>query len=259
MPADFNKKIVGDNFSRAAKNYENSAPVQMLAAETLCKLASHFIKDDSQILDLGSGTGFVAKQLHNLKIFESDLAFGMLEQSGSRSFKIQSDFENLPFKNHSFDILISSFSLQWMTNFEENFSHFFSLLKPDGIFAFCIPTDGSLAELKAANIFVINQFPKIDELKSALNNCGFEEVFCETEIVKQRFENGVAAIKSLKKIGANNSSSGAKTITKTALEQFNNFCLKNSSSSLKNPLVKNPVVKKIETSWHISYFILSKR
>ncbi len=276
MFANFDKKNLKLNFARSAQNYDKAAPIQRLAAEKLCKIAAPFIqeklnvmlslsKHDSgqrpescfdklsmtpRVLDLGSGTGFISNNLDkNLEIFESDLAFEMLQQNHSRnSLKIQTDFENLPFKNNSFDILISSFSLQWLSDFDKNFAQFFALLKPQGILIFCLPTDGSLSELKSADIFNFNPLPKIADLKTALKKAGFSKISFETEIIKQSFENGVEALKSLKRIGANYSEKNNKIITKTILAQFNNFCLKNFGTS----------TRRIETSWAVSYFVFSK-
>ncbi len=276
MFANFDKKRLKMNFARQVQNYSKAASIQGLAAKKICKIAAPFIqkkqdvmlslsKHDSghgpescfdklsmtpRVLDLGSGTGFVAKHLNkNLNLCELDLALEMLQQSPSpNSQKIQADFENLPFKNNSFDILISSFALQWLSDFDKSFSQFFSLLKPKGVFIFCLPCYGSLAELSAANIFNFNQLPKVEDLKNSLKRSGFKEIFVETKTLKQTFESGVEALKSLKKIGANYSQKNSKIITKTSLAQFNNFCLKNFGTS----------TRKIEVSWVISYFIFSK-
>jgi malonyl-CoA O-methyltransferase len=245
---NFDKKILRLNFEQGAKNYEKCSPIQNLAASKLCKIAKPFIAQNSQILDLGSGTGFISKELKT-PIFETDLAFEMLNKNKkSSSIKVQSDFENLPFKDNSFDVLISSFSLQWLCNFNKSFAHFFSLLKENGFFIFCLPCDGSLSELKSANIFSFNQLPEAETIKKSLQESGFSEVFFEKETFKQSFESGVDAIKSIKKIGANYSKKNQKIITKTDLLEFNKNCLKNFGTNNR----------KIEISWLVSYFIFRK-
>jgi malonyl-CoA O-methyltransferase len=266
MFANFDKKKLKTNFGRNAHNYDISAPIQLLAAKKLCKIAKTFIQKKSsflhfqsaqkselkmlKVLDLGSGTGFIGKNLgEKINLFELDLAFEMLQQSSRHnSQKIQADFENLPFKDGSFDILISSFALHWITDFDKSFSKFFALLKPKGVFIFCLPCEGSLKELSAANIFNFNQFPKVEDLKKSLNKSGFIEICIETKTSKQTFESGIDALKSLKKIGANYSQKNNKIITKKKLAQFDNFCLKNFGTQ----------AQKIEVSWAISYFTFSK-
>ena len=278
MSLNFNKKIVQKNFARAAKSYDEYALVQQLAAEKLCSFIAPFVKDDSKILDLGSGTGFVTKSLnalpsgprnecgvtmlevrtpnivtpHSLRgplIYEVDLALEMLTKNkNSHTLKTQADIEHLPFKPNSFDIIISSFSLQWLTDFEKNFSHFHSLLKPEGIFAFCLPSAGSLEELKMAEIFKFNQIPQIENLRLSLQNSGFVENLFHKETIRQEFVNGFEALKSLKKIGANHTGNANNLVTKSQLRQFDNFCLKKFRAENKN----------IFTSWIIPYFISSK-
>lgn len=281
----FDKKIIQKNFSRVAGRYDEAAVVQREAVKELCELVVRHKASGVRrglILDLGSGTSFIAKKLltydkwrseasnlqfaqqrnkknskylrltpYDSKIFELDLSAEMLQSWHDRPsnvFPIQGDIENPPFRNHSFDLIISSFSLQWIEDFEKNFSKIFSLLKPSGTFAFCLPTDGSLTELKSANIFNFNELPKIKNLKSALKKSGFTEIFFAKKIVKQNFQNGLEALKSLKKIGANYSDQQKKIITRTQLNHFNKFCLKNFGTTNKN----------IEISWSVSYFLLQK-
>lgn len=260
----FDKKIITKNFSRGAKNYDEASEIQALSAKNLITLASPFIFDNSRILDLGSGTSFIAKNLFdkkNLQIFEIDLSHEMLKSwtpKPKNIFSIQSDIEKLPFRKNSFDVIISSFSLQWINNFSENFSRFSELLKPNGILAFAIPTDESLHELKAAQTFNINDFPHFENLRNLLKN-NFEEKIFSQEILKQEFANGLEALKSIKKIGANYSNKSPKKISKLQLKQFNNFCLKNSSNNHKSFSLLGLSLLGFSLSWKISYFISVKK
>ncbi len=250
MFVNFDKEKLQQKFSKQAENYEDLAAIQLDAAKKLCKIVKPFLTTNCQILDLGSGTGFIAKNLEgNFFITETDISLEMLQKnSNSHSIKIQADFENLPFKNSDFDIITSSFSLQWATDFDKSFSHFFSLLKPNGIFAFCLPCEGSLKELNAANIFSFNQLPSKEKLQNSLLKAGFKEVLIESEIVKQKFSSGLEALKSIKKTGANYSAKNKNIVTKTKLKQFNNFCLKNFGDKSRN----------ISVTWSINYLIFSK-
>ncbi len=279
MFANFDKQQLTKTFSKQADNYEKSATIQLYAAQKLCQIIQPFLFENCHILDLGSGTGFVAQNLtknlsfipsgtgvaprlaeipfsyvngtyeKNFNIIESDISAEMLKRNrNSHSKKIQADFENLPFEDNSFDIITSSFSLQWSTNFEKNFSRFFSLLKTQGIFAFCLPCEESLNELKSANIFSFNQLPKKEELQNLLKKVGFKEMLCETENITQKFSNGIEAIKSLKKTGANYSFKNQNLLTKSHLKKFNSFCLKNFGDESR----------KISITWSVNYFIFQK-
>lgn len=231
----FNKNLIAKNFSRGSKTYDEAAQVQLAEAKELVASALPYLKKDSRILDLGSGTSFIAKGLSTYDITEVDISAEMLaawHDRPSNITAIQADFENLPFAENSFDLIISSFALHWISDFEKNFSRFFSLLKPNGVLAFCLPTQGSLPELVAFNI---NEFPSNSVIKNALKKSGFHEKFFVEKITQQNFQTRNEALKFLKRIGAN---SPAKT--KLPLKRS---AYKNAGSAL---------------SWHISHFICTK-
>lgn len=251
------KKFVSKNFSHGAKSYDFEACVQKESAKKLCEFASDFIKEKSRILDLGSGTSFIAKNLSGKKsceIFEIDLSLEMLkswrDKDNQKIYSAVCDIENLCFRKSFFDILISSFSLQWIKNFEENFKKFYEILKEDGIFIFCIPLFSSLHELqdiskKSGCNFRFYELPKLENIESAIEFAGFQKVFSSTETLFQDFKNPLESLKSLKKIGANFSSSKKNFITKN---NFRSFC--SDSNSLEK--------KHFSASWKIAYFICKK-
>jgi malonyl-CoA O-methyltransferase len=252
MTQNFDKNLIAKNFSRGAKNYNKLAEPQFQAARRLVELASPFIKNDFEILDLGSGTSFISKKLcadfanKNLKITEVDIAPKMLDSWHERPKNVSTicaDMENLSFAPNSFDIIFSSFALHWLDDFEKNFLQFSKLLKKKSYLAFCLPTLGSLDELRLNGVFEFNKFPDNNLLKSALKKCGAQEVSFTCESVSQEFESGFEALKFIKKIGGNSTKS-KKIISKTQLENFNNFYLKNSADA-----------ESFSISWNISYFI----
>jgi len=246
------KEHIKKNFSRAAKNYDNLAYPQEASARKLVWLASDIIKENMQILDLGSGTSFIAKGIcrnfatKNLQIFEVDIAPTMLAAWKQRPQNVSAiccDMENLPFEKNKFDVIFSSFALHWLKDFEKNFAQFSSMLKKNGYFAFCLPTYGSLDELRAGEVFEFHNFPEISTIKSSLENCGAKEIYFECNSIPQEFPDALSAVKFIKKIGGNSSNS-KKIIKRNDLAKFNNFCLKNSRSD-----------KSFIISWNISYFI----
>jgi malonyl-CoA O-methyltransferase len=245
---------VKSRFSKAAKNYDEASEIQQLAAQDFLKNLTPLIKKNQKILDLGCGTSFLAKNLatkKNLKIFEIDLALEMLQNWSQRPenvFAIQGDFEKLPLKENQFDLIISSFSLQWIKNFEAAFLNFSKLLENGGTLAFCLPVQGSLQELKKAEIFSFNDLPESRKIKNLLEKNGFKEKFFSAKTFKQEFQNGLAALKSIKKTGANISYGKQNFVTKKQLAEFNSFCLKNCDAKTKNFVL----------SWLVACFIFTK-
>lgn len=237
---DFDKNLIAKNFSLGAKTYDEAAQIQLLTAKDLVGLIEPYLKKNSQILDLGSGTSFVAKQISTYEITEVDIASNMLQLWHERPSNIKTicaDFEKLDFAEESFDLILSSFSLQWSSDFAKNFARYFSFLKPGGIFAFALPTSGSLPELQGFNL---NDFPENFTLKSALKKSGFsEKIFIEKNSY-QDFESTKNLLKFLRKIGAN---SPQKRSEKSELP-------------LNKKINKN-VGKRL--SWRVSYFVFEKK
>jgi len=237
---NFDKNLVAKNFSLGAKTYDEAAQIQLSTAKDLVDLIRPYLKKNSQILDLGSGTSFIAKQISTYEITEVDIAPNMLESWRERPSNIKTicaDFEKLTFVEASFDLILSSFSLQWSSDFVKNFARYFSFLKPGGIFAFALPIKGSLPELSGFNL---NDLPENITLKSALKNAGFEKkIFAEKDLF-QDFASSKNLVKFLKEIGAN---SPQKRPQKRELP-------------LNGKINKN-VGKRL--SWRVSYFVFEKK
>lgn len=249
-----NKEIIKNNFSRGSANYDAAALMQKNAAKKLVKLAENFISDKSNILDLGSGTGFVAREILKInsrpKIIQTDLSSEMLAkwQPPKNVSAIVCDIENLPFIDEKFDMIFSSFALHWINDFEKSFANFSNLLAPGGIIAICLPTASSLDELASNNIFQINKFPEISAIENLLEKNNLQKIFCEKEIYIEEFSNIIFAAKYIKKIGGNyNSQKNNPHASKLA--QLRNFYLKNSSNDNR----------KFQLSWHNAFLLYQKK
>lgn len=231
---------ISKNFSKIAKSYEDYAIIQKYSAQKLTKYLTNYLNPGAKILDLGSGTGLVAKSLtSDVDIFLSDLSFDMLLQNNFCNKNINCDFENLPFKEGSFDILISSFSLQWIQDFEKVFSDFYKILKPNGILCFSLPVENSFLEIKEINPNIINNLQSFDFYRNLSKKNKFNETFCKKETLHEYFQNPIQALKSFKNFGAN---------YKYQKNDNNLFSLRNYKSKDNN----------FKVSWEVGYFIFNK-
>ncbi len=250
-----NKKQIQHNFSQSASRYNQAAELQKLWAKKVANSATSYINNDSYILDLGCGTSMISQHIkqNSANFFECDISFEMLQQKrDKKSFQIQCDFENLPFCDNSFDVLVSSFALQWLSSFQNNFIKISQLLKNKGSFIFCLPTSESLKELVIANketccSFYFHPLPTLNEVETAIESTNLQIIEKKVELIKFEFDNALQAIKSIKEIGANYSDQKS-IINKTQLRNFDNFCLKNFAG----------VSKSFALSWEVSFFIVQK-
>lgn len=258
----FNKKIIQSNFTKKSNYYEKHANVQKFAVENLLAQLMSIISAEQfknkKILDLGSGTGLIGNKLKQLNLtdnnflYEIDLSLAMLKNSKNFSQKINADIENLPLKNHQFDLILSSFALHWLNNFENSIDKISHQLKTSGIFAIAIPNHNSLTNLKKNNPFFLSNFIDYQIILSSLQKTQLQLIKTYHNQFNQEFSNQVDALKYIKKIGANYSQLHDDNFKLIFFK--NNF--KNRRNFYKNSLHNSTQI--FTLNWQIDYLILRK-
>ena len=246
---------VRNNFNKYASNYSHNALLQKIVAKSTVDLAVSNIRNSKQLLDLGSGTGFIAKNIKNnflnKKIYQLDFSYNMLKESfvDKDIFNINSDIEYLPFKNNSFDLVISSLTLQWLNDLNKSIDNIRNLLNNNGFLIFSIVGDGSLGELKiSCSKLKINLSINNFITKEELNDIIFNK-FSSHDIISSKleftYENVYELLRSIKSIGASYSNRcNNNFITRDDFNKINTFYLKNFNLN-----------SKIVASWNIFYAI----
>jgi malonyl-CoA O-methyltransferase len=149
-----NKKRIAKQFSRAAREYDALAKVQLdIALDAQVMLPAY----SALLLDIGCGTGRITQQLkrRSEQLLAMDLAFGMLQHASTNTHLyldkpitwLQGDAEQLPLKSHSVDTIFSSMVLQWCAHPERVLSELSRVLVPKGQAVLAIMTAGSFTEL----------------------------------------------------------------------------------------------------------------
>ena len=230
----FDKLKIKSNFNKAHKTYNQAAILQKMVAKKLVTLAQKDFVSADKILDLGSGTGFIADAVlfnfKNPKIFQLDIANQMLINNPFDTPKIVADIEALPFRENIFDLALSSLSFQWLNDLKNSISQILKILTSNGSFYFSIIADGSLQELKKTQKqcntnLSINQFNSVTELKQILSDLKVNYQI-KSETIVLEYQNFYALLKSIKSIGA----SYSKNKTYLSRKQFgdmNSFYLNN--------------------------------
>ena len=209
----FNKENIKTNFSLNSSEYLIKANIQKQSAEFLCEKLIQFFDQENldkefNILDLGAGTGFIGDYLINklskAKIYELDFSEKMLQKRQNFHPQIQQiigDIEEQKFPEKKFDIIISSFSLQWIENFEKLLKKLKKSGKDNFIFACALPNDKSFKNLNSP--FQILDLPNHNDLQFLLLKENFEEIFVDNQIILQNFSNPIEALKNFKNMGTN--------------------------------------------------------
>lgn len=223
--AEIERELVKKSFGKYARQYDSLATVQKKVTDRFTELLANSISPPTTLLDIGSGTGRLLEKISLIfpetALFGVDLAFGMtkiarnrLEQN-DRASLVCSDAEELPFRDKSFDMVISTSTYQWINPLEKAFTEAYRILKPSGRFLFALFGEKTLFELKESyrNACTdhdrgaadrMHQFATTDKVLSALNDAGFSSSNIHDEMECEIHPDVAALFRSLKGIGAGN-------------------------------------------------------
>jgi len=222
-------------FSRAASTYERHAVIQQQVADlvitTLRRLS--FANTPSAILELGCGTGLLTASLTTLfphaAITAVDLAEGMLSLSrknlsGSKNISfVQGDITTLDL-NRTFDLIVSSSSLHWISPVDNAFKTILRHLDPNGQFCTAFMTSGTFPELRSCrnSIAPDKQYPvtlpDFSTLGTMLHKNSCNNFSCTRSTITVFHPAAADFIKSIHEQGVTRSSEPSPTLTPRELK-----------------------------------------
>jgi len=195
-------------FNKASATYDDSCHLQKITGKHLLDLIIQLNCCFSNTIDLGCGTGIVTKNfistLQSQQFHAIDSARELLAIAKQRLPNItvyEADFQ-MPIPSPLlFDLAYSNLALHWGNNLNNIFGNIAKILKPSATLAFTIPLNGTFNELDpriARQHFHTQQY-----IQQLLQSNGFETVSCDIETLAQSFTDYIAALKSIKRVGAN--------------------------------------------------------
>ena len=227
-------------FSKVAVSYDRLSGFHQKTAKDLLGQI-HLSHDFSgNILDVGMGTGWLTKKMQkqflNANVFGLDFSKGMLHSARKNNLNIQliqGDASCLPFKEDSFDLIVSNLVYQWIEKLEEAFCSCYSSLNQKGILLFSLFGHNTFKELFESlensfkkrypkKDFVIDRLAKKKCITQALSRAGFKNIEIKGEEVMLAFEDMIGLIRWIKGIGAN-ALSRDFFVGKELLLQANNY------------------------------------
>jgi len=247
-------KIISKNFSKKSENYDYLANIQKYCAKNLFLLFKDYINYYDKILDLGSGSSFVAKNIIDFfpknSITEIDISKEMINLWHERPenvFVINGDINKINdlVNIKDFRVITSSFAIQWLSDIDNFLQMLNKNIGRNQILCFCFPSHGSLKEIVNASEesfcnFNFLDFPK--EFSHKINTrTDFRILEHKIETIKINHSSAVDCLRKIKNLGAN-FSSRKNIINKRKLQNFNDFFLINSNNII---------------SWKIEYFLLT--
>lgn len=133
--------------------YQTNAVLQKIIAQKLISLAhNQYDCHGKSILDVGSGTGFIAQNLimhgvkpQNITQFDRNPnSLNIAKQFGNIQV---ADFNKPLHCKQKFDVIFSSMALQWAENLHTTINNIHNLLKQGGRLYLAVPLQGSLKEM----------------------------------------------------------------------------------------------------------------
>ncbi|MDF5732381.1 MAG: methyltransferase domain-containing protein [Rhizonema sp. PD38] len=195
----YKQQLIADFNSRT--NYDQG-DFKIPAANRLISLAQLHI--GQRVLDIATGTGLVALEAAKIvapegEVIGVDMSTGMLHQAkqkmlieGLKNIEfIEADVEYLNFSDRSFDRILCSLAISYLTNIPSALQRWYRFLKPDGIIVFnCLaetafPPSVLFREVaKRYNVKVPNPNEPLgtyNRCKNLLQECGFKDIEVSSE------------------------------------------------------------------------------
>ena len=211
------------SFDRASASYDACASLQARIAAELLERLELFRFAPGVVLDLGSGTGRVTRELKRryprARVIALDIAPGMLRearrhQSRWRRFdRVCGDALRLPIKDGSVDLIFSNLMLPWCEPLAVALTEARRVLGPSGFFAFSTFGPDTLHELRRAwaeadSYNHVNRFSDVHEVGDALVHAGLIEPVLDIDRIEVGYPDALTLMRDLKAIGAHNVTAG---------------------------------------------------
>jgi len=210
-------------FDRASAGYDAAARLQARVSSELLERLGALRLAPRVVLDLGSGTGRVTRELKRCYpralVIALDLAPGMLREARRhqrpwrRFARVCGDALRLPLAAASVDLVFSSLVLQWCEPLEQALAEVRRVLKPEGFFAFSTFGPDTLKELRAAwaqadSLTHVNRFLDMHDVGDRCALSGLAEPVLDVDRIELVYPDTLTLMRDLKAIGAHNVTAG---------------------------------------------------
>lgn len=216
------KHLIQSRFKKGFATYEDGAFVQARMARLLTEMLKSHQSDFDKIMEIGSGTGLLTREIVDNFKFKEFMANDLVEDCEEHVKKINDeivffyeDAQNFNI-NQKFNLIMSNATFQWFDDLAETLRSFHNCLKDGGYLAFSTFGVTNFKEIKDTLGLSLNYKPK-DEICSILSE-NFDVIDTMEWEEKLQFKEVTDTLKYIKSIGTNSLMKGLWT--KSKLERF---------------------------------------
>jgi malonyl-CoA O-methyltransferase len=243
------KAHIAKRFGQAASSYNENALVQREVITALSKWANFKEVQSFQALDIGCGTGDIAKRFTKMSShwLNLDISVNMLKNAASSHLSNEhnslnqsylcADAESLPLRDNSLDFICSSMALQWCDSPSSVMGEINRVLKNDGraILAIMIAPSFSVLNRAWESIEMASRVNAFNDPAQWLNAAKpfTWKVKSELRSFSTSHSSLVQMLKSIKGVGANTLTSNKKQAAFSKTELAKLECYFSEKAALK--------------------------
>jgi len=213
----FDSGKIQNDFNKSSDFYSKNSLLQKNIAIDLIKFAEPYVKIDSEILDLGCGTGQIAallakQDLTNVTMVDNASKMLDIARRNLSGYNIiEDDINCLKKLNQSFDVIFANMSLHWCNDINAAIKNAKHYLKPNGKIFISIPSDNSFKELHEINK---NLKTKL-KLGPLITQENLQNQKILTKEYTQNFNSLLELLKNFKRTGTGSKANANKAILKS--------------------------------------------
>ncbi|XP_051939930.1 arginine-hydroxylase NDUFAF5, mitochondrial [Hippocampus zosterae] len=172
-------------------------------------------------LEIGAGRGHVAQHLSKdavERLFVTDISEATLRRNVGGEMRwhaLAADEEFLPFRENTFDLVLSSMSLHWVNDLPGALRQIRAVLKPDGVFIGAMAGGETLYQLRCSLQLAetereggfsprVSPYTAVADLGNLLGRAGFNVLTVDTDEVRVHYPGIMEVMTDLQGMGESN-------------------------------------------------------